>query len=319
MPYRLKATLADNVTDYVKYHITFHDYMDEGLDFNGIDKVTVNGTEVAPDGYTLTTDAHSFDLTLKWGDGEAKITDESLNKATVEVLFTATLNENAALGAEGNVNTGKLEYSCNPNVEQGGTPSEETEETKEDSVIAFTYKVEVNKLSETGDTLAGAEFKLEKKVAGDQLKLIECITAESGTMFTFKGLDDGTYILTETKKPDGYKGIEPIEFTVTADHTIVWEGEARNTILTRLTGNVITGDIDFTEDTSAGSLVTSVKNEPEPTSAAVKKIWKDDENRDGLRPQSVKVTLKRVATENGVDIGSEETVAAYRSDRKSVV
>ena len=291
VPYRLQAVLADNVTDYLKYHITFHDYMDEGLDFNGIEKVTVNGTEVAPDGYTLTSGEHSFDLTLKWGDGEAKITDESLNKATVEVFFTAILNEHAALGAEGNVNTGKLEYSCNPNVEQGGTPSEETEETKEDSVIAFTYKVEVNKLSETGDALAGAEFKLEKKVAGDQLKLIECITAESGTMFTFKGLDDGTYILTETKKPDGYKGINPIEFTVTADHTIVWEGEARNTILTELTGNVITGEIEFTKDTGAGSLVTSVKNEPEPTSAAVKKIWKDDENRDGLRPLSLRIEL----------------------------
>ncbi|QTE74631.1 Cna B-type domain-containing protein [Clostridiales bacterium FE2010] len=291
VPYRLQATLADNVTDYLKYHITFHDYMDEGLTFNGIDKVTVNGTEVTADSYTLESGEHGFDLTMNWGDGETKITDASLNKAAIEVLFTATLNERAALGAEGNVNTGKLEYSCNPNVDQDGKPSEETEETKEDSVIAFTYKVEVNKLSETGAPLAGAEFTLEKKIEGDKLTLIDCIKADSGDMFTFKGLDDGTYILTETKKPEGYQGIDPIEFTVTADHTIVWEGEARDTILTKLTGNVITGEIEFTEDTGIGSLVTSVKNVPEPTSAAVKKIWKDAENRDGLRPLSLRIEL----------------------------
>ena len=291
VPYRLQATLADNVTDYLKYHITFHDIMDEGLTFNGIDKVTVNGTEVTADSYTLESGEHGFDLTMNWGDGETKITDASLNKAAIEVLFTATLNERAALGAEGNVNTGKLEYSCNPNVDQDGKPSEETEETKEDSVIAFTYKVEVNKLSETGAPLAGAEFTLEKKIEGDKLTLIDCIKADSGDMFTFKGLDDGTYILTETKKPEGYQGIDPIEFTVTADHTIVWEGEARDTILTKLTGNVITGEIEFTEDTGIGSLVTSVKNVPEPTSAAVKKIWKDAENRDGLRPLSLRIEL----------------------------
>ena len=291
VPYRLQATLADNVTDYLKYHITFHDVMDEGLTFNGIDKVTVNGTEVTADGYTLVSGEHSFDLTLAWGDGETKIADANLNKASIEVLFTATLNEYAVLGAEGNVNTGKLEYSCNPNVDQNGKPSEETEETNEDSVIAFTYKVEVNKLSETGAPLAGAEFTLEKKIEGDKPTLIDCIKADSGDMFTFRGLDDGTYILTETKKPEGYQGIDPIEFTVTADHTIAWEGEARDTILTSLTGNVITGEIEFTEDTGIGSLVTSVKNVPEPTSAAVKKIWKDAENRDGLRPLSLRIEL----------------------------
>ena len=34
MPYKLTATLPDNVTDYKKYHITFTDKMEESLDFN---------------------------------------------------------------------------------------------------------------------------------------------------------------------------------------------------------------------------------------------------------------------------------------------
>lgn len=37
--------------------------------------------------------------------------------------------------------------------------------------------------------------------------------------FEFKGLDDGEYLLVETKTPTGYKEIDPIPFTVSAVHT----------------------------------------------------------------------------------------------------
>ena len=62
--------------------------------------MTVNGEEVTD--YELTSDEHAFDLTLTWNgaDEKTKIADESLNKAEVEVLFTAILNEDAVLGKE---------------------------------------------------------------------------------------------------------------------------------------------------------------------------------------------------------------------------
>lgn len=82
-----------------------------------------------------------------------------------------------------------------------------------------------------------------------------------GTAFTFKGLDDGDYILTETVTPATYNTIEPIRFTVTADHKITWNGEARNTILTSLTGNVTSGTADFMPDKTEGSLTTNVVNQ----------------------------------------------------------
>ena len=196
MPYKLTATVADNVTDYRTYHVIFHDEMEETLDFSGIEKVTVNGNEVTD--YEITSEAHRFDLTLSWtGEEGEKISDENLNKAKVEVYFTAVLNENAVLGAEGNVNTGKLEYSCNPNVDQNGElpeghEDEETEEeTEEDSVIAFTYKVVVNKVDEAGEALEGAEFRLEKKLADGTTETIDQVETAAGSTFTFKGLDDG--------------------------------------------------------------------------------------------------------------------------------
>ncbi|MBR3332670.1 MAG: Cna B-type domain-containing protein, partial [Clostridia bacterium] len=289
VPYKLTATLASNVTDYKAYHIIFHDTLDEneGLDFNGIQKVLVNGEEVT--GYEITPAEPKqwFELKMAWGEGADKPIDASLNSAEIEVYFTATLNENAKRGNEGNVNTGYLEYSCNPNVEDGS----DTDRTEEDRVIAFTYDVVINKVDDDGNALEGAEFKLEKKLAGDNTEEIDRVTVTDNTIFTFKGLDDGTYVLTETKHPDGYKGIDPIEFTVTADHEVVWaEGKDRTEILTGLTGDVVTGELKLEADADWSQLTGDVKNE-KLTSAIVKKVWDDDNDRDGLRPENIQVKL----------------------------
>ena len=222
IPYQLTAQLANNVTDYVKYHITFHDTMEDGLTMGDVTSVTVNGRTI--DDYDLTSDEHSFDLTLTWeGEEGAKIADNSLNNAKVEVLFNATLNEDAVLGKEGNVNECYLEYSNNPSVAKDGTPSEETDKTKKDMVIAFTYKVEVNKVDADGAALEGAEFKLVKRLANGTFQDVDLDAESTETAFIFKGLDDGEYVLTETKIPEGHKGIDPITFTVTADHNVVIE------------------------------------------------------------------------------------------------
>ena len=281
VPYKLTATLADNVTDYRGYHITFHDVMEKGLTFKEIVKVTVNGKEVkkvtdggkATDGYVLTTgktadDEDTFDLTLTWGDLQAteKIADKTLNGADVEVFFTATLNNDAVLGKPGNVNKANLEYSNNANVDANGKQSNETETTEDDFVIAFTYKVDINKVDEDGAALPGAAFKLEKVVKdGAGTKLVPVATetpiTDKTTTFTFKGLDDGDYVLTETKAPVGYAAIDPIRFTVTADHNVKWEKLAdREKILTTLTGKVTTGELELTADAAKAALTGDVEN-----------------------------------------------------------
>ena len=260
VPYKLSAVLADNVTDYHKYRVTFHDEMEESLTFNEIRKVTVNGEEVTD--YELTSSEHTFQLTLTWGSGSEKISDETLNEAVVEVFFTAILNENAVLGSQGNVNKAMLEYSSKPGVDQSGKPFEDTKETQEDFVIAFTYKVDVNKVDENGNALDGAAFKLEKKLADGGLKVVEKdIEAGTGSTFSFKGLDDGDYILTETEAPKKYRAIDPIEFTVTADHKVEWTNLSdRNDILTSLTGNVTTGELKFKTEEDMSGLTGDITN-----------------------------------------------------------
>ena len=262
VPYQLKAKLASNVTDYKEYHVTFHDEMEEGLTFKEITKVTVGDTELEKAGYSLNVaeDKHSFTLYIPFGDpGHSP----QYNSAEVIVEFTAVLNEKAVLGSKGNVNKAYLEYSCNPKWEATGTAGEkpDTDKTEEDFVICFTYEVDVNKVDPEGKALAGAEFTLEKKLKDGTKKLIDCVTASEGTAFKFTGLDDGIYILTETKVPEGFTGIQPVTFEVKAEHDTLWTDlEKRNDVLTKLTGDVLTGELTFTVDKGTGSLTADVPN-----------------------------------------------------------
>ena len=105
----------------------------------------------------------------------------------IVVEYTSKLNENAVLGNQGNVNTAQLEFSNNPNVNQGGS----TGKTPWDSVIVFTYKVVVNKYADKlptdgGKKLSGAEFTLTKKLPNNGTQDIAFVKSEDGTSFTLR-------------------------------------------------------------------------------------------------------------------------------------
>lgn len=254
VPFQLTGTVADDFKQYTSaYYFAFHDKMDESLDFEQNSVNVYVGSTLITDGYTLNCTPHTFDLVFTDLRNVAGVNAGS--KITVE--FKATLNASAKLGNQGNVNDAQLEYSNNPYSEQRGT-------TNWDSVIVFTYQVVVNKYANKvaeGNLKAGAAFKLEKLVGQDWKLVNEFQADETTSTFTFKGLDDGKYRLTETKTPSGFNTIDPIEFTVTADHKVTWEGEARTTILTSLNGAPTeAGLIEFTPNVESGTLTTNVVN-----------------------------------------------------------
>lgn len=259
VPFKLEGTVASNYDDYKTYYFAFHDKAEAGLTFNSDVKVFVDGTVITT-GYsvvTSTTDGDTFDVVF---DNLKDIADVKANsKITVE--YTATLNDKAVLGNQGNVNTAHLEFSNNPNKVHSGSGKPETGNTPDDSVIVFTYQVVVNKTKANGEALTGAEFTLEKVLKNGTPKTVAVVKNTEGTAFTFKGLDDGDYILTETVTPATYNTIEPIRFTVTADHEIVWDGVNRTGILTALTGNVTSGTATFTANLDKGNLTTDVVNQ----------------------------------------------------------
>lgn len=254
VPFQLTGTVADDFKQYTSaYYFAFHDKMDESLDFEQNSVEVYVGSTLITDGYTLNYTPHTFDLEFADLRNVAGVNAGS----TITVKFTAKLNENAKLGNQGNVNEARLEYSNNPYSEQRGT-------TNWDSVIVFTYQVVVNKYANEvgeGNLKAGAAFKLEKLVGETWTLVKEFQADETTSTFTFKGLDDGKYRLTETVTPSGFNTIDPIEFTVTADHKVTWEGEARTTILTSLNGEPTeAGLITFTPSVDTGTLSTDVIN-----------------------------------------------------------
>ena len=258
IPFRLQGTVPEDYESYSKYYYAFHDKEEKGLTFDP-DSVEVfvgdevTGTKITT-GYTVDTspaDGCTFEIVF---DDLKKVTGVTAN-SIITVTYKSQLNENAVLGAHGNVNKAKLEYSNNPRGDGKG-------ETPWDNVIVFTYKVVVNKVDQDNHPLEGAEFTLTKKIAGGT-EVVKTMTIDGSdkSLFTLSGLDDGEYTLTETVTPANYNTISPITFTVNATHEIEWDSiSTRDNVLTSLTGDKKVGEITFSVDKTAGTLTTNVIN-----------------------------------------------------------
>lgn len=261
VPFKLEGTVASNYADYDTYYFAFHDVEENSLTFNKDSvKVYVDNTAITS-GYTVVTEGLTDGCTFEVKFADLKQISAVKAGSKIRVEYTSTLNENAVLGKHGNVNKAKLQFSNNPNDSQNGETSP-TGETPWDNVIVFTYKTVINKVDDKNQPLKGAEFTLSKKMKDGSTKTVAVVKDSEGTTFTFNGLDDGDYVLTETKTPAGYNSIKPITFTVTANHTITWEGEDRDTILTSLSGNAASGEITFTPTDDKSELDTNVVNKP---------------------------------------------------------
>lgn len=261
VPFKLEGTVASNYASYKTYYFAFHDVEERGLTFNKNSvKVYVDNTAITS-GYTVVTEGLADGCTFEVKFADLKQISAVKAGSKIRVEYTSKLNENAVIGEQGNVNKAKLQYSNNPNDEQGGENGP-TGETPWDNVIVFTYKTVINKVDDENQPLKGAEFTLSKKMKNGTTTTVAVVKDSEGTTFTFNGLDDGDYVLTETKTPAGYNSIKPITFTVTANHTITWEGEDRDTILTSLSGNAASGEITFTPTDDKSELDTNVVNKP---------------------------------------------------------
>ena len=227
--------------------------MSKGLTYKDDAKIYIDGKET--NGFTVTSTVNAdgtTTLTVSCDDVKAL---GAGNSSVITVEYTATLNNNAVLGSSGNPNEVYLEYSNNPN--KSGAGNNETGNTPEDVVIVFTYKTIINKVDGEGQPLTGAEFTLEKYNNETGIwEAIAVVKSDNGTTFTFSGLDDGKYRLTETTTPAGYNTIDPIEFTITAEHEVLSDNPA----LTSLSGNATDDKITFGSDVTEGSLSANVVN-----------------------------------------------------------
>lgn len=278
VPFQLTATLPSNFDSFNQYYLNFSDTLSAGLDYNNDAKVFVEnaGVRIDVSNYFFkgmdngTLSFAIVDLKQIALDGVATV-----NKDTkVIVEYTAKLNKKAVHGSDGNPNEVVLVYYNNPNKSGDGKnkpntppgtppntpptpPTPPTGKTPKDKVIVFTYKTVVNKVDgKSKEKLPGAEFTLFKKLKDGSEKEIKSVKAEEGTQFAFNGLDDGEYILRETKAPAGYNKVDDITFTIVATH----DETADEPKLTDLNVNAVSGEITFTPNVDAGSLTTKVEN-----------------------------------------------------------
>lgn len=260
IPYQLTATLG-NVSNFDTYCVEFVDTMTH-LTYNSITSVKVDDTTLTAGEYTSSWDPASKTLKVSINNVKAY---GATNKSKIVVEYTAILDSDAVIGSTGNPNEAHLIFSNNPNGNGYG-------KTAPDKNIVFTYKVVANKVDQKGVALPGAAFALYKKLPnvptdgtshilqdGDAYAPVKELNVgvngevadKTMTTFEWDGIDDGEYMIKEIITPAGYNSIEPIKFTVNADHEI----ETDNPQLIELKG----GD-KFTGSVDKGSLTISIQN-----------------------------------------------------------
>lgn len=253
--YKLIANFPadNNLEPYTSYKLAFHDTLTNGITFEAIKSVqviTADGTvtdiavksDTNPNGYEYTsipkenpTDDTKFQITI----ADLLKTITNLKGAKVEVIYSAHLNKDAGIGAEGaNSSKAYLEYSNNPNN------AANTGTTTEDIVWVYTLMMDNTKVDgETKAPLAGAGFRLYDTATDVEIPVVydasinayrpldpdngetkednavEMFSAENTGKFDIKGLDAGSYTLKETTVPGGYNKCKDVQIVMSAVHS----------------------------------------------------------------------------------------------------
>ena len=245
IPFKLTATLPNNMDSFTAYQMIFNDIMDSGLSIvedsiqvylyankalADADTDMADGTEIAISNdpqdnisYSI-TNAQAFTVTIKDAKQITKVVGDKTVHAeagnAIVVLYRATLETGAELGKPGNENRAFLEFSNNPYSDSMG-------KTAEDKVVVFTYGLTINKIDNLRHALKGAGFTLykqSKKDADEYVAVGSEVGGKDGdvlrepdrTTFEWTGLDDGNYMLVETTVPEGFNKMEPLYFTITS-------------------------------------------------------------------------------------------------------
>ena len=261
VPYKYESNIP-NMNGYDTYYYAWHDRMDEALTFHKDSvSITISDKEKS---YQLGKE--EFAVIQNPGNGETfqveipdikaivdrefdrkNDLDENIYGQKVVLTYNATLNDKAAAdtGRPGFENDVRLEFSNNPDHDGDGS----TGYTPWDTVVCFTYKINVLKTNHHDLELEGAKFRLysDKELKNEvyvkkteegynvinrdsldgsnhtggnaPAEAVEMVSGTDGT-FVIYGLDSGTYYLKETKAPTGYRRLlDPIVLNLKATFT----------------------------------------------------------------------------------------------------
>lgn len=299
VPFKLIASIPNNIESYDEYKFVFHDTLSNAftLERDSIKVFVAEGTAATveqfepqdADLYQVAVEGQSFTLTIP----DINQLDAHGNPANyVIITYSATLNQNAEIGLDGNENTAYLEFSNDPNGDGLGR-------TAEDTVIVFTYELAGTKVDgETQAALKNAQFvllnrakteaamvvdgkvkgwvKVATEAAAPDVEMPETyeewlelnrqhngliLTSAENGLFNIAGLDDGTYYLREIQAPAGYNLLEndvKLVITATTTNGQDWAGEPGQA-LTALNISVNDGELQ-PGNTETGIVNVTVEN-----------------------------------------------------------
>ena len=228
----------------------FHDKMSGGLTFGAVTGVTLKHKEdteaatVASENYEVNTSNPEDGCTFEIVFTQA-FCDTLKANDKIEISYTATVNEKAVVGGNGNPNESKLSYGDSSSATPTTTPPSTT--------TTYTWKIDVLKYTMKGDEevkLADAVFTLSRDEKGtDLINLVKVkdnvyrvaknneegaitqITTDATGAFTIEGLDSDTYYLTEITQPAGYNKLAaPIKVVIDDKGNVTYNGEYTGTV-----------------------------------------------------------------------------------------
>ena len=234
--YRVTINVHAGAENYV-----LHDVMADGLTY-----LRVSGIEhVVPGTGTHVVDAAKYqvktgtDVTADNCDFEVHFSkefcDELETNDKIIVSYEAMLNRNAVIAGSGNVNTAWLSFG-------------EGHESNEDSVITYTYGIDIVKTNSQNTLIDGAQFKIyDAATGGNEVAVVlmddgvtyrRARADETGIAIVVKdgkvrvvGFDNGTYYLEETEAPDGYNKLTARQKFIISDSNLdaTFNGEIYST------------------------------------------------------------------------------------------
>lgn len=223
--YKSTITTGAGYGSYVLY-----DKMDAGLTFNSNSVIVKIGDDVVDvNNYEVKTNVTGYTFVVEFNN---KFIFKQPKNTNIDVYYTATLNKDATVEGDGNINETFLKYGNNI-------------ETDKKRTITYTYAFDIIKTNKEGVELTGAEFILLDK-SDNEIKVIKDeetktyriatgneigVNIKAGKA-TIEGLDKDSYKLKEVVSPEGYNKLtSPVEFRV--------NGKTNVTIIERTRVNVI--------------------------------------------------------------------------------
>lgn len=237
VPYKLTSKVPD-MTGYKKYYFVVNDTLSKGLTFNNDVTITVGtDTKKKDTDYTVTQTKNTDGTTSVEIVFKNFIQYAANAGADITITYSATVNENAVIGVEGNSNKVKLIYSNDPNTDESGNPEDKpgdtspTGETPEVETRTYVTDLELIKVDQDGVRLTGAEFQITGTKLNTVLVRKDVYTEnENGTYWKLKdgsyttddpdseGMDESKYESTTTKYSKSVE-TEPIEKAENVNYT----------------------------------------------------------------------------------------------------